>query len=221
MLRRGRRAGEMWLVSTALLLACSATNPHVRVRRTPEGYLQVEGPLAGPFGTLEALAQNACDIVLSQPGAMNGPYGFEYCALYYYSAKDQAFFLSYLSDLSSNYPDGTKSCTLPRSLSDASHPDAIILGGSHNHPHNRRFSAHDLSSRVRWRPTRIADSTGKVWERSTMLFYRENSGTCSSYLFNNQTLAVSALREGQWVEIGSVYNDRGDIQLREGMGWVP
>ncbi len=152
---------------------------------------------------------------------MNGAYGYEYCALYYYSPRDDAFFLSYLSDMGNSLPDGTKTCTLPRSLNDPSRKDVIILGSAHNHPHNRRFSENDLSTRVRWMPTRIADSSGRVWNRSTMMFYREKSGACNAYLFDNKTLVVSALRDGKWVDIGTVSSDQGYIQMLDGMDWLP
>jgi hypothetical protein len=55
----------LWLVSVCT--ACSTPNPHVRVRRLPDGRLQVDGPLAGPFKTREALAAQACGIMTSQP----------------------------------------------------------------------------------------------------------------------------------------------------------
>jgi hypothetical protein len=72
-----------------------ARTPDVRVRRQPDGRIQVDGPLAGPFDTLEQLAELACDIMTRQPGATNRPYGFEYCALYYHSRE-----ASGMSDLS-------------------------------------------------------------------------------------------------------------------------
>lgn len=59
---------------------------------------EVEGPMLGPFKTEEEMAEAACDRMTSQPGASNGAYGFEYCALHYYVEEDDAFFLSYLSD---------------------------------------------------------------------------------------------------------------------------
>jgi hypothetical protein len=69
-----------WLIVLSLLvgaIGCTSTNPDVRVRRLPDGHIQVDGPLAGPFDTLEQLAERACDIMTRQPGAANGPYGFE------------------------------------------------------------------------------------------------------------------------------------------------
>jgi hypothetical protein len=201
---------------------CSSFNPDVHVRRMPDNHLQVQGPLAGPYKTLEQLALNACEIMTRQPGSTNGLHGFEYCALYYHSAAQDEYFLSYLSDIGRNYPDGTKSCELPRYLDDPKHQDAVILGPSHNHPHNRRFSRKDLSKSARQHPTRIFDkSTGKIWHRSTLLFYKQEGSDCEAYLFNNVTLSVSALRNGEWEDIGIVYNDDGDIRMMEGKDWSP
>ncbi|WNG52954.1 hypothetical protein F0U60_45740 [Archangium minus] len=186
----------------------------------PTGHLQVDGPLAGPFNSLEQLATRACDIMTSQPGASNGPYGFEYCALYYYAREENAYFLSYLSDIRGQLDPVAKTCTLPNRLHDPSHADPILLGGAHTHPNNREFSRRDLS--VAWLPVRFFDSgTGKVWDRQLMIFFREKTGECRAYNYNNSTRIVSALRDEAWVPIGEVYNDLGDFRLYEGKDWLP
>src|ERR1041385_835950 len=76
---------------------CGA-NPNLRARRLPDGSLEVEGPMAGPYKTKEELATKACDIVTSQGGATGGYDGSEYCALHYYAPSEDAYYLSYLSD---------------------------------------------------------------------------------------------------------------------------
>ncbi|HSP79937.1 MAG TPA: hypothetical protein VLQ93_15500 [Myxococcaceae bacterium] len=203
-------------------LGCTSPNPNVRVRRLQSGRLQVQGPLAGPFKTLEELAENACELMTSQPGAANGVHGFEYCALHYYSQADDAFFLSYLSDVRGRADSAEKSCSLPTELDDPNHEDALILGGNHTHPHNRQFSPRDLSVWAHWNPTRLVDkSTGRVWDRNLMLFFRESTGECRSYSYNNTTRVVSALRGGEWVAIGKVYDDFGNIRMFDGMDWLP
>jgi hypothetical protein len=53
------------------------------------------------------------------------------------------------------------------------------------------------------------------------LFYREKTGECRAYLHNQTTRTVYALRSGQWVAIGKVFNDIGDIQMFEGQDWLP
>jgi hypothetical protein len=40
------------------------------------------------------------------------------------------------------------------------------------------------------------------------------------YDYNNATRIVSALREGRWVPIGKA-DDNGDVQMFEGMEWLP
>ncbi|WP_240486746.1 hypothetical protein [Hyalangium minutum] len=204
------------------VLTCSSPNPNLRATRLPDGSIEVKGPLAGPFSTLEALAMNACAIVTSQPGASNGVYGFEYCALNYYSPQEKAYFLSYLSDFKNRPDTTTKTCALPRLLDDAGHRDAIIIGGVHGHPHNRRFSRSDLSIWSNWNPTRFKDKTTEhLWDRHLMLFYRERTGECRTYLYNQATRIVHALRNDKWVAIGKAYNDVGDIQMFEGQDWLP
>lgn len=203
-------------------LACSSTNPNLRASRMPDGSIKVEGPLAGPFQTLEELATNACEIMTSQPGASNGVYGFEYCALNYYSPKENAYFFSYLSDFRDRPDTTTKTCAMPRSLDDPLHTDAIIVGGDHEHPRNRAFSKPDLSIRANLNPTRFKDPNSEhIWDRQFMLFYREKTGECRAYMYNQSTRVVYALRNGQWVAIGKAYNDAGDLQMFEGQDWLP
>ncbi len=218
-------ARSRWWVLLSLVgisLGCASTNPDVRVRRLPDGRIQVEGPLAGPFNTPEQLAERACDIMTREPGASNGPHGFEYCALYYHSREENAYFLSYLSDIRGRLDPVDKTCTLPNSLHDPKHVNAIILGGAHSHPNNRAFSPRDLSAAAHWRPVRFFDEgTGRVWDRQLMVFFREKTGECRAYNYNNSTRIVSALRDGTWVPIGEVYDDMGYIRMYEGKDWLP
>jgi hypothetical protein len=200
-----------------------ATNPNVRVRRLDNGLLRVDGPMAGPYPTLEALATNACELMTSQPGASNGSYGSEYCALYYHSTSGGGYFLSYLSDIKSKLDSlNVKSCAIPTSLSDPIHEDAILLGGAHTHPHNRQFSPKDMSVPAHWTPTRFLDKeTGRIWDRALLMFFREKTGECRAYNYNNSTRVVQALRDGQWIPIGRAYDDDGDLEMFEGKGWLP
>ncbi|WP_239576831.1 hypothetical protein [Archangium primigenium] len=204
------------------LWSCSAPNPNVRVERMPNGLLRVKGPLAGPFKTTEELAAHACELMTAQPGAANGAYGFEYCALHYYSHAAQGFFLSYLSDIGGNGAGGRKYCEVPRALDDESHPDAIILGAAHSHPNTRKFSSEDTSELRHWRPTRFMDKdTGRIWDRALLMFFREPAGTCSSYLYDNTSRRVLALRRGQWTAIGQASGPYGEVEMFQGQDWLP
>ncbi len=53
-----------------------------------------------------------------------------------------------------------------------------------------------------------------------MFFRDKRTGKCNAVLFDNQSLTVSALRNGKWLEIGTVLNDQGHIQLHDGMDWL-
>lgn len=219
MFTRLYRTGALWMLTA--MLGCGTPNPNVRVRRLPDGRLEVPGPLAGPFRTLETLATNACELMTRQAGASNGTYGFEYCALHYFSEQEDGYFLSYLSDIGGDKGNGTKYCEMPRSLMDPAHEDAIVLGGAHTHPYPRAFSKRDTSIRAHWFPVRFAHpATGRIWDRRLMVFFRGRTGACMAYDYNNATRMVSALREGQWVAIGKA-DDNGDVHLFEGEEWLP
>ncbi|WP_224244979.1 hypothetical protein [Hyalangium gracile] len=208
------------LVVLGITMGCG-TNPNVRVYRRPDGLLEVAGPLAGPFRNTEELAANACKIMTSQGGATGGVHGSEYCALSYYAPGEDAFYLSYLSDVREKLDTkGSKTCSMPQALNDPSHSDAIIIGGDHTHPHNIRFSPGDLSGT--WRPSRVVDKkTGRVFHRELYLLYLDGGGVCRAFGYNYVTRIVSALRERQWVQIGRVYDESGNIQMFEGKDWLP
>lgn len=215
---RGRR---LWLLLAGVLGMGCATNPHVRVRRLDDGRLQVDGPLAGPFERMEDLAAHACGLMTRQGGASAGMLGSEYCALHYYSPDEGHYFLSYLSDVKQKADtSGRKTCIIPSALNDPARLNAIVTGGDHTHPHNRRFSTGDLSGS--WYPSRVVDpKTGRVIHRELFLFYRERNGACSAYSYDYVTRIVSALRGGRWVQIGRANNNTGDIQMFEGKDWLP
>jgi hypothetical protein len=79
-----------------------------------------------------------------------------------------------------------------------------------------------LSIWSNWNPTRFKDkNTEQVWDRHLMLFYREKTGECRAYLYNQATRVVHALRNDQWVAIGKAYNDIGDLKMFEGQDWLP
>lgn len=121
-----------------------------------------------------------------------------------------------------NLSGGRKYCEIPTVLDDPEHKDAIILGGVHTHPHNREFSSKDMSTGAHWHPTRFYNArTQRILERQLMMFFRERTGECRAYLYNNATRIVSALREGKWLPIGKASDEEGNIQLFEGQDWLP
>lgn len=209
------------LLALTLGAGACGSNPNVRVRRLENGRLQVDGPLAGPFKTTEALAEAGCELMTAQGGASGGPLGSEYCALNYYAPDEDAFYLSYLSDFRDRQDTREmKTCSMPQVLNDPARVNALITGGDHTHPHNARFSPGDLSGK--WNPARVVtEKTGRVFQRELFVFHRRGDGACSVYGFNYATRVVSALRGGQWVQIGHVYDDNGNIRMFEGMGWQP
>lgn len=210
-------------------MGCVTPNPNVQVRRQPDGHLQVDGPLAGPYKTTQELAAAACELLTSQPGAssMHGKYGVEYCALYYYSREEMSYFLSYLSDVRREGPGGKKSCEVPNSINDPSRKNAIILGPGHSHPHNREFSPGDMGAgrEEGWSPlgaSKFFDKgTGRIWERELMVFYKERDGRCSVHRYNYATRVVSGLRNGEWVPIGKAEGEYGSLRRFEGQDWLP
>lgn len=211
------------------LLGCSTPNPNVHVRRLPHGPLQVDGPLLGPFKTVEELATNACTFMTSQPGATAaGPLSIEYCALYYYSVEDEAYFLSYLSTINGDMPSGVKACTVPKELNERNHRTAIILGPAHTHSSARQLSRADMGAGLAPGETPVGPSkvfneaTGRVWERELLMFEQEGKDPCRAYSYNYGTRAVSALRDGAWVPIGEAKGGSGSFKKEgQGPGWPP
>lgn len=201
---------------------CSSPNPNVRAHRLSDGRVEVEGGMAGPFSTAEALAESACALMTRQPGATGGLHGVEYCSVSYHSQAGGGFFLSYLSDIKNRADTAVKTCVVPAVVSDRRYADAIIVWGNHSHPHNRKFSTPDLSARSHWYPVRIAEkSTGRIFERGMMLFFKEKTGECRIYRYDHAARLVSALRQGQWIPIGKVQDAAGNIELFDGMDWLP
>lgn len=229
---RSRASGLHRTLLSGLLasaLGCSAHNPDVRVMRLPNGTLQVEGPLIGPFKTTEELAAAGCERMTRQPGAdsSHGKLGKEYCALHYYSEEDHAYYLSYLSDIGGDGPDGTKYCIVPQSINELSQKKPLITGPAHTHPHNRQLSAKDMGATrpESWSPLGPAKfaqpGTGQVWERELYAFFRDFNETCFAYRYNYASRIVSALREGKWVPIGKAEGDWGAFKPLEGKDWRP
>lgn len=224
---RRRRRRLILLGLLGVLVGCSTPNPDVRVRRLTDGRLQVDGPLAGPFKTREEFASRACEIMTRQPGASNGRIGFEYCALSYYAQEEQAFFLSYLSDVNGEKPGGRKFCEVPQALNELGQRRVIVLGPAHTHPHNRELSPEDMGKgrEEGWSPlgaSRLYDKESeRVWERELYAFHRSMGGRCIVYRYNYATRVVSTLREGEWVSIGRVEGRYGAIKMFEGQDWLP
>ncbi len=220
-----------WVLAGAAAgtLACATPNPNVRAVRLSNGIIQVDGPLAGPFKTTEELASNGCELMTSQPGAgaMHGKLGKEYCALHYYSQDDQSYYLTYLSDIGGDGPDGTKYCNVPKAINELNQRKHLITGPAHNHPHNRQFSPQDLgAARPKgWSPvgpSRVVDPDSRqILERELYVFFKDLNEVCFSYRYNYATRIVSALREGRWVPIGEATGDWGSFKPIEGAGWQP
>lgn len=217
-----------WMLLAAIM-GCSAPNPNVRVTRLPNNLLQVEGPLAGPFEKTETLAAAACELMTRQPGAGSdhGRLGVEYCALYYYSTPDKAYFLSYLSDVAGERAGGVKYCYVPRSLKDRDGRKSTLLGPVHTHPHNPRLSNVDMGGNLEPGVTPLGPSrlhepeTNRFWDRELLVFFGTEGEPCLTHKYNYATRVVSALREGAWVPIGRAEGDYGEFKAYPGMGWLP
>ncbi|ATB29932.1 hypothetical protein [Melittangium boletus] len=193
------------------------------------GVIQVDGPLAGPFKKTEELAAHGCELMTRQPGAdaKHGKLGKEYCALHYYSTQDQAYYLTYLSDIGGDGAGGTKFCNVPGAINELNQKSILITGPAHTHPHNREFSPVDMGAArpEGWSPvgpSRFVDpSTGRLWERELYAFFKDLNEVCFAYRYNYATRVVSALREGKWVAIGETKGVWGTFTPFPGQGWLP
>jgi hypothetical protein len=221
----------VWFVLAGLAGAwgCTTQNPWVRVVVLDDGRLRVDGPAAGPFDTQEELAESACKLMTSQPGAssLHGKMGKEYCALWYFSREDGKYYLSYLSDIGGDRQSGVKYCTVPRALNELAQRSALILGPAHPHPHNRQLSRIDMGADLMPGETPVGISrfydrhTGRIWDRELLAFYMELNGVCRAYSYNYTTRIVSALREGKWVQIGKAEGEYAEFKAFEGQDWLP
>jgi hypothetical protein len=197
--------------------------------RRADGRIEVEGPLAGPFKKTEELAAHACDLMTRQPGAdaRHGKHGVEYCALHYYAAEEDTYYLSYLSDIGGDGAGGSKFCKVPSSLHDLKRGEVIITGPAHTHSINIKMSDIDLGSGrpegfSPVGPARVFNkTTGRIWDRHLYAFYRDTDGKCFAFSYNYANRTVFALRKGKWVPIGRAEGPWGSFRPFEGQDWKP
>ena len=90
----------------------------------------------------------------------------------------------------------------------------MLLGGDHTHPYPQGFSKTDVSNKAHGaRDLFIDPVTHQVRGRELMLFFREKTGECRSFSYDNTTHVIAALHDGQWVPVGQA-DDEGNIQGR-------
>ncbi len=193
------------LASLALTTAsgCASTNLEVRARRLPEGAIRYEGELAGPYSTFERLVEKTCSRLTASLSSVSGvgvhPPG--YCAGYFYSPEDRAFFISTVTAMMGTPESEQRSCALPRNLLDPDNTQEVVsLGGS------RPLASEQPASP--WQPTSFLNqATREPHDRDLLVFNLEEPGTCVVYGYDHFRRLITNQRDDRFVIIGKVNRD--------------
>jgi hypothetical protein len=202
-------------VSISLLLAfapswgCSRhVSLEVRAHLMPEGYVRYEGSLAGPHGTYDEMVETACEHISQAPSAGETRRALGYCALYFYSAADRAFFFSHITRLEAVTSGVERSCTLPVDLLSPGQKHRVSLGGIREP--SQGGGPEDPPS---WRPTRFLDlETQAAWDKDMLVFSLEKPGVCTPYDYGYFQGEVSARRGDRWFLLGKVFRE-GEVRM--------
>jgi hypothetical protein len=182
---------------------CASANLEVRARRSTEGAIRYEGALAGPHATFERLVEKTCSRLTASHASASSedtrPSG--YCAGYFYSPEDRAFFISTVSAMAGTQEGEQRSCALPRNLLDPVNTREVVsLGGSRSLAPERPASP--------WQPTSFLNqTTQEPHDRDLLVFNLEESGTCVVYGYDHFRRLITSQRDDRFVIIGRVNRD--------------
>ncbi len=179
----------------------------IRVRDDPNGPVQFEGPLAGPFDAMENWVEASCKSMMAQHASDTSILG--YCALTFISAEaGEKWFISHITRLNGDPSTAERSCSIPRNLLKPEEKEVLALGGAYAH---QRGEAENTPKS--WRPTLFFNqTTGETWGRDVTVFSLEKPGTCLVYDFNGISQIVNIWRDDRFFPTGTIYNDQGIIQ---------
>jgi hypothetical protein len=174
----------------------------------PEGYIRYEGPLAGPYETYDEMADAACEHMSQPLGAGEANRALGYCALYFYSASDHAFFISHITRIEAEAPGVERSCAIPVDLLKPEQKHRVSLGGVREPSQGGGPEAPPS-----WRPTRFLDlETQVAWDEDTLVFSLEQPGVCASYDYGYFQGEVSVRRGNKWFPLGKVFRE-GEVRM--------
>lgn len=193
---------------------CTSANLGVQAKRLPDGVIRYEGELAGPHDTFAQLVKTACGRLTAQRSTtpLEGARHPGYCAGYFYSPEDKAFFISHITPMVGSPGSGERTCAIPRNLLDPDKTrELVALGGSGHPPSERIPPGQEASEEPRWRPTSFFNQeTLQPHDRDLLVLDLMEPGTCTVYGYDHFRRIITAQHAGRFVIIGRV-NHHGAI----------
>jgi hypothetical protein len=211
-----RTAAALLLLALGGLWGCarSASNIDFRIRprQMPQGGVQYEGPMAGPYDSFTEMAETACERMSARPTTPSGVPPLGYCALFFSMPEDsRKWSFSYFASLDGNAGSMERTCVLPEDPASPDDKSVLQLGGASDGPNEHEGLEGD------WRPTRLLNQrTATTWDYDVMVFTLEKPGKCSAYAYIAFRRDLTALRDGDWIPVGTLYNGEGIVQALEG-----
>lgn len=216
-----RRAA--WFVLPMLVVGCAENSSVVR---NEYGGLVVEGPLAGPYASPDEVV-DALPLILEQPGATNGNYGVEYCAIIYRLPGGKQWYLSKLSSVVDvrHQVEGKKSCEPVDEVRDPAaktvrirRASNLVAGDAHNHPWLKAtsgFSDEDLkdTNKRHWWIT----VEGELTHIIRLLILAD--GRRYKYVLKTRIVFKWDPGRRTWNRIGVVRDESGFVTLDPGKDW--
>jgi hypothetical protein len=184
----------------------------LRPQRMPQGGVQYEGPMAGPYRSFTEMAETACERMSARPTAPNGIPPLGYCALFFNMPEDsRKWSFSHIAGMDGDAGGMERACALPEDPANPDDKSVLQLGGASDGP-NQHGDLKEL-----WRPTQFLNQrTATTWDYDVMVFSLEKSGKCSAYAYIAFRRDLTALRDGEWIPIGTLYTGEGVVQVLEG-----
>jgi hypothetical protein len=147
------------------------------------------------------MVETACERMKARHTVGNAHLPPGYCAGYFHSPEDNAFFFSHVTDMVGAPGSEARACTLPRNLLDPDNTrEFVLLGGAS--PREARTPSH-------WRPTQVFNQTRqRPHDNDLLLFSLDESGTCAVHGYESFPRVLTARQDDdRFIAIGKVRDD--------------
>ncbi|MBZ4420442.1 hypothetical protein [Myxococcus sp. RHSTA-1-4] len=207
--------GTLLLMGGAGACATSRADLDIRVREDPNGPVRYEGPLAGPYDDVDELSEAGCERMLKHAASSRSTGALGYCAVFFSAPDDEGrdrWFIGHVADLTGDRRGGERACAIPIDLVEPNGVEVLSLQGR----------MEGAPGRASWRPTRFLNQrTGATWERDVLVFSLEGSGKCTVHGFVGFSRVVTVSQGDGFRPVGTVYDERGAVQVLAGSEWLP
>jgi hypothetical protein len=163
---------------------------------------------------MEELVDAACKNMMSAEVSSPGNSRHGYCILFFNSPIFEApqdgdkWFISNITPMQGIPGGPERSCELPPDPVEPATKEMLSLGGAY---FNSETQAPGGSEH--WRPTQFYNqSSSKAWDPDTLVFSLDPVGVCTVYSYSGFSRVVTVRRDGEFVPVGTIYNDQGIIQ---------